>query len=258
MAEQGDLEVQLQPTGEHTYVRCEPRSEHHHHHLVCRSCGRTVEVATPEPEQLVAALATEHRFTDLEHSLDLLGTCEDCARLSPPSGLGRDDGYHPEPATVDHGRCPSTRWRTAAVRRASTYPSGRGCESCGGMRDADQLAGVLEDHDLRVALAQAEPGGAPRGCRLLPADRQPPAAVDDVPRPGLQRPGQHRAPLTHPGGACPRSTSAAPPHGFRARPLEPDRQVPAEEPSTRNRRHVLSRRTGRGNGNFTGPEPSPA
>ena len=79
MAEQGDLEVQLQPTGEHTYLRCEPRSEHHHH-LVCRSCGRTVEVAAPELEQLVDALATEHRFTDLEHSLDFLGTCEDCAR----------------------------------------------------------------------------------------------------------------------------------------------------------------------------------
>ncbi|MBO0899847.1 transcriptional repressor [Cellulomonas sp. zg-ZUI199] len=79
MAEKGDLEVLLQPTGEHTYLRCEPRSEHHHH-LVCRVCGRTVEVAAPELEQLVDALAAGHDFTDVEHSIDFVGTCRDCAR----------------------------------------------------------------------------------------------------------------------------------------------------------------------------------
>ncbi|MCC2320287.1 Fur family transcriptional regulator [Cellulomonas xiejunii] len=79
MAEQGQLEVLLQPTGEHTYLRCEPRGEHHHH-LVCRTCGRTVDVAAPELEQLVEALAAHHDFTDVEHSIDFLGTCQDCAR----------------------------------------------------------------------------------------------------------------------------------------------------------------------------------
>ena len=78
MAEQGHLEVLLQPTGEHTYLRCEPRSEHHHH-LVCRTCGRTVDVAAPELEHLVESLATAHDFTDVEHSIDFLGTCRDCA-----------------------------------------------------------------------------------------------------------------------------------------------------------------------------------
>ena len=79
MAEQGHLEVLLQPTGEHTYLRCEPRAEHHHH-LVCRTCGRTVDVAAPELEQLVEQLASNHDFTDVEHSIDFLGTCRDCAR----------------------------------------------------------------------------------------------------------------------------------------------------------------------------------
>ena len=78
MAEQGQLEVFLQPTGEHTYLRCEPRAEHHHH-LVCRTCGRTVDVAAPELEQLVEALAASHDFRDVEHSIDFLGTCRDCA-----------------------------------------------------------------------------------------------------------------------------------------------------------------------------------
>lgn len=79
MAEQGELEVLLQPTGEHTYLRCAPRSEHHHH-LVCRVCGRTIDVAAPELEQLVEALAAAHDFTDVEHSIDFLGTCAECAR----------------------------------------------------------------------------------------------------------------------------------------------------------------------------------
>ena len=78
MAEQGHLEVLLQPTGEHTYLRCEPRSEHHHH-LVCRTCGRTVDVAAPELEHLVESLATAHDFTDVEHSIDFLGTCRECS-----------------------------------------------------------------------------------------------------------------------------------------------------------------------------------
>jgi len=80
MAEQGQLEVFLQPTGEHTYLRCEPRSEHHHH-LVCRVCGRTVDVAAPELERIVEALAADHAFTDVEHSIDFLGTCRDCAGI---------------------------------------------------------------------------------------------------------------------------------------------------------------------------------
>ncbi|ADG75330.1 ferric uptake regulator, Fur family [Cellulomonas flavigena DSM 20109] len=78
MVEQGQLEVILQPTGEHTYLRCEPRSEHHHH-LVCRTCGRTVDVAAPELEQLVEALAASHDFSDVQHSIEFLGTCRDCA-----------------------------------------------------------------------------------------------------------------------------------------------------------------------------------
>ena len=78
MAERGDLEVLLQPTGEHTYLRCAPRGDHHHH-LVCRTCGRTADVAAPELERIVEALASTHDFTDVEHSLDFFGTCRDCA-----------------------------------------------------------------------------------------------------------------------------------------------------------------------------------
>ena len=44
LADAGEIDVMRPPGGEHLYRRC---SEGHHHHLVCRSCGRTVEVAGP-------------------------------------------------------------------------------------------------------------------------------------------------------------------------------------------------------------------
>ncbi|WP_136519345.1 Fur family transcriptional regulator [Cellulomonas telluris] len=78
MAEQGDVEVLLSPSGEHTYLRCAPTAEHHHH-LVCRTCGRTVDVDAPELEELAAALASRHGFTELEHSVDFVGVCATCA-----------------------------------------------------------------------------------------------------------------------------------------------------------------------------------
>ncbi|QCB93073.1 Fur family transcriptional regulator [Cellulomonas shaoxiangyii] len=79
MAESGDVEVLLNPSGEHTYLRCAPTASHHHH-LVCRHCGRTVDVDAPQLEELVSALATEHGFTELEHSVDFVGVCTACAR----------------------------------------------------------------------------------------------------------------------------------------------------------------------------------
>src|SRR6201982_4173388 len=41
MASAGLLDTLRNDTGESVYRRC---SAHHHHHLVCRSCGSTVEV----------------------------------------------------------------------------------------------------------------------------------------------------------------------------------------------------------------------
>lgn len=63
--------------GETAYRRC---SVGHHHHLVCRSCGRTVEVEGPAIEQWSAQTAGEHGFSDVSHHLELFGLCEACAR----------------------------------------------------------------------------------------------------------------------------------------------------------------------------------
>ncbi|WP_433954769.1 Fur family transcriptional regulator [Janibacter indicus] len=61
--------------GEIVYRRC---STGHHHHLVCRDCGRTVEVEGPAVERWADKVSAEHGFTDVSHTLELFGRCVDC------------------------------------------------------------------------------------------------------------------------------------------------------------------------------------
>jgi Fur family ferric uptake transcriptional regulator len=77
MAERGDVDV-LTHSGETVYRRCSDTQ--HHHHLVCRSCGRTVEVSGPTVENWATAIAEEHGFRDVSHTLELFGICAACAR----------------------------------------------------------------------------------------------------------------------------------------------------------------------------------
>jgi len=75
MTEAGELDALRTADGETAYRRC---STGHHHHLVCRSCGRTVEVSGPAVEKWANAIAAEHRFRDVSHDLEIFGTCDAC------------------------------------------------------------------------------------------------------------------------------------------------------------------------------------
>ncbi|MFC5369938.1 Fur family transcriptional regulator [Arcanobacterium bovis] len=50
----------------------------HHHHLVCRSCGKTVDIQGDAVEKWAAAIANEHDFSDVTHSVELYGQCTSC------------------------------------------------------------------------------------------------------------------------------------------------------------------------------------
>lgn len=63
-------------SGESVYRRC--AAPHHHHHLVCRSCGAAVEVSGHEVEAWAAEVAADHGFTDVDHTVELFGTCAGC------------------------------------------------------------------------------------------------------------------------------------------------------------------------------------
>lgn len=76
LADSGEVDVMRLPGGEHRYRRC---SEGHHHHLVCRSCGRAVEVEGPAVESWASRVASAHGYVDVSHTLEIFGTCPDCA-----------------------------------------------------------------------------------------------------------------------------------------------------------------------------------
>ena len=75
LAESDELDALRTADGETAYRRC---SDGHHHHLVCRSCGRTVEVSGPAVERWASAVADEHGFREVSHDLEIFGTCGDC------------------------------------------------------------------------------------------------------------------------------------------------------------------------------------
>lgn len=75
MASDGEADVRRTEDGEAVYRAC---SQGHHHHLVCRVCGRTVEIDGPAVERWTAQVSAEHGFSNVDHTLELVGTCADC------------------------------------------------------------------------------------------------------------------------------------------------------------------------------------
>ncbi|HMJ81467.1 MAG TPA: Fur family transcriptional regulator [Candidatus Dormibacteraeota bacterium] len=65
------------PSGEHAYVACEPA---HHHHLVCSSCGRSVEVVDDDLDVLVRRIGRRSGFRIDSHRFELFGLCRTCRR----------------------------------------------------------------------------------------------------------------------------------------------------------------------------------
>ncbi len=76
LAEDGEVDMLRTADGESVYRRC---STGHHHHLICRHCRRTVEVDSVAVERWAVKIATDNGFADVEHVVEVFGTCADCA-----------------------------------------------------------------------------------------------------------------------------------------------------------------------------------
>jgi Fur family ferric uptake transcriptional regulator len=63
--------------GEVLYRLC-GESTRHHHHLVCRSCGSTVEIEGRAIENWATKMAEENGFTEVDHTVELIGLCANC------------------------------------------------------------------------------------------------------------------------------------------------------------------------------------
>jgi Fur family ferric uptake transcriptional regulator len=77
LATAGEIDSLRSASGEVLYRRCGLAS--HHHHLVCRRCGRAVELDAPDVEALTRRLGRRYGFSDLEHVLEITGVCDRCS-----------------------------------------------------------------------------------------------------------------------------------------------------------------------------------
>lgn len=76
LTEAGELDSLRSEEGETLYRRCAKRR--HHHHLVCRNCGYTVDIQDDQLEQWIGKIARRYKFSDIEHMADVFGLCESC------------------------------------------------------------------------------------------------------------------------------------------------------------------------------------
>ena len=76
MAEEGLID-HIQTDSETLYRACATRT--HHHHLICRECGETVEITGHTVEQWAKELESETGFTDITHVVEFGGVCPRCS-----------------------------------------------------------------------------------------------------------------------------------------------------------------------------------
>ena len=72
----GDVTVRSDPAGEAAYMLCEP--ERHHHHAICRLCGRVEDVDCAAMDSFTDALRTLHGFQLDGHAMEFFGKCSAC------------------------------------------------------------------------------------------------------------------------------------------------------------------------------------
>ncbi|MDE2573329.1 MAG: transcriptional repressor [bacterium] len=63
--------------GQNAYVFC---TVQHHHHAVCRSCGRVEEVRCGPLERFARDLRNDQGFEMEDHAIELYGRCADCTQ----------------------------------------------------------------------------------------------------------------------------------------------------------------------------------
>lgn len=66
--------------GEALYRAC--TSGGHHHHLICRNCGLTVEIEADAVETWATSVAAANGFTQPQHIVDVFGLCAACSRAA--------------------------------------------------------------------------------------------------------------------------------------------------------------------------------
>ncbi|MGE5689229.1 MAG: Fur family transcriptional regulator [Pseudomonadota bacterium] len=75
LVDEGVVDVLTHRPGEACYRFC---GDEHHHHLVCSSCHRVIELDDCRLDPWLEDVAARHGFARLEHRLEVSGLCADC------------------------------------------------------------------------------------------------------------------------------------------------------------------------------------
>jgi Fur family ferric uptake transcriptional regulator len=84
LAVEGDADSLQSDQGEALYRACTPGQ--HHHHLICRNCGLTVELEADAVEAWAHQVAIKNGFTQPSHIVDVFGLCAECSRAIDAPG----------------------------------------------------------------------------------------------------------------------------------------------------------------------------
>ena len=74
-AARNTVDVLRKDDGEALYRLCETG---HHHHLVCTSCGKTIELEGSSVERWANTVAKNNGFRKVSHVVELFGLCAKC------------------------------------------------------------------------------------------------------------------------------------------------------------------------------------
>jgi Fur family transcriptional regulator, ferric uptake regulator len=86
LAEAGEADVLTSKDGELLYRAC---TTSHHHHLICRACGLTVEIEAKKVESWADQVAEAHGFAEPSHNIDIFGICAACHSVKSESGVAK-------------------------------------------------------------------------------------------------------------------------------------------------------------------------
>ncbi len=75
LAASGEADSLQSQEGELLYRAC---TTEHHHHLICKTCGKTVEIEANEVEAWAEKVAKQHGFREPSHTVEIFGVCKDC------------------------------------------------------------------------------------------------------------------------------------------------------------------------------------
>jgi Fur family ferric uptake transcriptional regulator len=98
LADSKEADAVRRADGETAYRRCSPT---HHHHLICRSCGRTIEFEAAPIESWAADVAARYGFRDIAHVVEIDGLCPNCScERGSSAALGYRSGQPTTAASI--------------------------------------------------------------------------------------------------------------------------------------------------------------